>query len=207
MSSSFFYSAAKESSSKEEDEGTVSCLYYLMGFVQDDEKEGLDVFLQGDGLKEQHGGMLGIHFLDKSNGSFELLLILGTSRKKHMWDEKTWEAFANEHIEERWRVKVQTTQMVAKGQSGSSCVMRLIEKNLRAMMDVGDKLFDGYRIASGGRMHPMDQRPWRMKACVLKEMKLERLEYDSAVSKLHEKIVEVILYCFFSRMQTTTNAS
>ena len=181
--------------SSEQAEMNSSHLYYLMGFVQDDgKKEVIDAFLRSDKLKEH--SVLSMHWLDKTNGCLELLLILETRRKQ--WAEKKWEAFVFENIEERLMVRVQTAQTVSRGPEGSSCVSRLIEKNLSALglLQHHDRLFDGYRIASGGRMHHMDERPWRMKSCVLTEMKRERLEEESAILKLKTKILEAP-YVFF----------
>jgi hypothetical protein len=59
------------------------------------------------------------------------------------------------------------------------------------VIDADAELLSCYRSASGGRMHPLDQRPWLMNTVQRFQMEFERQSALEGSDQLMQKCIEV----------------
>ena len=79
------------------------------------------------------------------------------------WTEQQWEQYVEDHVEGKL-IRVQTSCAISKDAGGAACIDRIIAKHIRVRGDpsLAPSMLDCYREASGGRMHYLDSRPWKM---------------------------------------------
>jgi hypothetical protein len=86
------------------------------------------------------------------------------------WSEQQWEQFVEDKVQGKI-LRVQTACVVSMDAGGAACIDRLIE--LQTPSAPSNALLNCYREASGGRMHYLDRRPWKMSTISQLSMEFE----------------------------------
>ena len=107
----------------------------------------------------------------------------GKARTEADW-ERLIATYVDGHI-----LRVQTGCVLPHGRTGAACVERMIEKAERLGQAVSPEMLDRYRDVSGGRMHYLDARRWRMTSS-----SLFHLERD--INDLKQRIAQCSLRNF-----------
>jgi hypothetical protein len=183
--------------------------YYVMGFVERDAPAPrlIKPHKVGDGAARA--------VIVREGSVWEMVLGADVSasfvcsQQRRGWTEAEWSRFVEECVEERV-MRVQTSCAVTRDSVGAACLDRLIEKDIvnkrnafasahGAMprddaIEADVDLLNCYRSASGGRMHPLDKRPWQMSTVNRFQMEFERQSALEQYNRMMQKCIEV----FFS---------
>ena len=123
-------------------------LYYVMGFTTKAPTPSII------------GDVRALHIKTKSS-AVEMVLAKGVTEdfvcREDGWSEQQWERFVEDNVDGKF-IRVQTSCTIAKDDGGAACIDRIIG----LQPDASDALLNCYREASGGRMHYLDRRPWKM---------------------------------------------
>jgi hypothetical protein len=128
------------------------------------------------------------------------------------WSEQQWERFVEDNVEGKI-IRVQTSCSISKDDGGAACIDRIIGMHCKTMQPMqreqpvvtmqpdvlnmqpddgagqqggtmSNDLFNCYREASGGRMHYMDRRPWKMSTIAQLGMEYELSSTRQRISLL-----------------------
>jgi hypothetical protein len=162
--------------------------YYAMGFLEETSMIGDGVSVkQITGPKQQAARAI----ILREGATCDLFLCANVSAsfvrgEGGGWTEAEWETFVAKYVDNGVVMRVQTACTVtADNDGGAACLDRLIEKDmmthfkrhppssLEVVIEVNTDLLNCYRSASGGRMHPLDRRPWLMSVLITAQMQFE----------------------------------
>ena len=144
--------------------------YYVMGFT----------------TKEPTPSVVGdvrvLHIKTKSS-AIEMVLAKGVTKefisREDGWSEQQWERFIEDNVDGKF-IRMQTSCPISKDDGGAACIDRIIGLQNEA----NDALFNCYREASGGRMHHLDRRPWKMSTITQLTMEYELSTTRQRISML-----------------------
>ena len=175
--------------------------FYVMGFV--------DAAAAGATPKQIKGHKGTARVVIAHDGPvWEMVLAAGVSAsftcKEAGWTEDEWELFVSECVEGRI-MRVQTECVVPCDHiTGAACIERLIKKDIGHQkkaaylaglvlfdVEVDPNLLNCYRAASGGRMHHLDTRPWRMSHKAQLQMQRENHSAKERAAQLTLTGIEV----------------
>jgi hypothetical protein len=119
-----------------------------------------------------------------------LEMVMGIAGKPRT--EADWEhllaTYVDGHI-----LRMQTGCVLPHGRTGAACVERMIEKTERLGQEVGPELLDCYRHVSGGQMHYLDARRWRMTSWSLFHLERDINEVKQRLAQCSLRNFEVCL--------------
>jgi hypothetical protein len=154
--------------------------YYVMGFTT---KAPMPSII---------GDVRALHIKTKSS-AVEMVLAKGVTAdfvcREDGWSEQQWERFVEDNVEGKI-IRVQTSCSLSKDDGGAACIDRIIgmhctrEASVSMQPEVSNDLFNCYREASGGRMHYMDRRPWKMSTIAQLGMEYELSSTRQRISLL-----------------------
>ena len=159
--------------------------YYVMGFTT---KAPMPSII---------GDVRTLHINTKSS-AVEMVLAKGVTAdfvcREDGWSEQQWERFVEDNVEGKI-IRVQTSCSISKDDGGAACIDRIIGMHCKTMQadvsndlnmqpEVSNDLFNCYREASGGRMHYMDRRPWKMSTIAQLGMEYELSSTRQRISLL-----------------------
>ncbi len=150
--------------------------YYVMGFIM--AEDACRHIAAGEAV-----GVCDDHTLE---------MVMGAAGKPRT--EADWEHLVATYVDGHI-LRVQTGCALPHGRTGAACVERMIEKAERLGQKVSPAMFNCYREVSGGRMHHLDTRRWRMTS-----WSLFHLERD--INEIKERISQCALRNFEVRSQT-----
>jgi hypothetical protein len=103
------------------------------------------------------------------------------------WTEQEWDRFIEDGAP---GIRVQTSCPISNDAGGAACIDRLIDKHVAQKSHDGmvmETMLDYYRAASGGRMHHLDKRPWRMSTLAVLGMEYELHIMKQRIDILHRR--------------------
>ena len=133
--------------------------YYVMGFAA--------ASATSSAKQQQLNDSVRAIQIETEPSTIEMVLARGVSESFACngdgWTEQQWEQYVEDHVEGKL-IRVQTSCAISKDAGGAACIDRIIAKHIRVRGDpsLAPSMLDCYREASGGRMHYLDSRPWKM---------------------------------------------
>lgn len=112
--------------------------------------------------------------------SIEMLLLSKTAKTLVQWERLLRQRVCGVHVQ----------CCMSLQRRGCDCIRRLIYTRARGSGSDMARFMDAYRVLSGGLMHPLDDRDWKMSRPATRRMKRQLAAVDEAMNRHYVEYCE-----------------